>query len=211
MPFLVVVLFAIALLVAGVGIRSGFSESNEKQQVTIQKMAASSRSAIDDLLRRIETRQAPEKKMGAMCYDVMGPPEYSEYVCPLDGSKSVYKSEDYVISDLISKIDGMRRLVAHLNSLTKLARFALDEKRLCHACSPGLDAGERYISLSVIYPDGKQHTAQNIGIEDLWILEAFFGNKLSYTSFQDAQVPLKDKLGRIKELLGTEDAAGDPE
>jgi hypothetical protein len=210
MPFLVFVLFVVALLVAGFGIKSGFSESNEKQQVTSQKVAASSRSALNGMLRRIETKEVPERKMGAMCYEMAALPEYGEYVCPLDGSKSVYDNSDYKVRGLIDKIDDMRRTVARLNSLTDLARFALDEKRLCHACSPGLGADERYVSLSVTYPDGKQHTAQKVDIEDLWILAAFFENKLSYTSFQDAQVPLKDKLGRIKELLGTEDAAGDP-
>jgi len=201
---LLLVVFFVLIIAAGIHVRSGFSQEAREKQVTSEKVAGSSRAAIRTMLRQVENRPAPETRPGAMCYKVAAPPEYQEYVCPLDAEKSVYQREDYEVYGLAKNIEGMRRTVKNMNSVTQLAVFELDESRMCHVCSPDLEDEERHVSLVVRYPDGKEHRTEKIKIDDLWVLEAFFRQKPIYSSWRDAQLPVKDKMGRIKELLGLE-------
>jgi len=204
MPFIVILVLMISLFVLGVGMKSSFSQPKEEKTVTSQKITNSSRAEIEAMLKQIETKNAPKGKMGAMCYDMAAPPEYQEYVCPLDGEKTVFNRKDNEAYESASGVVEMRRLVERLNSITNLAKFNLDEKRLCHICSPDIKSNERYIALVTKYPDGKEYRYDKISNEDLTILVSFFDKKLNYEGSFGEEIPLKKEIGRIRKLLGTE-------
>lgn len=203
MPFLLILVLIFTLLVAGVGIRRGFAESPNGQKPISQKIAGSSRDKIKGMLKRLERKKAPEEKMGAMCYKVAAPAEYLEYICPLDGEKTVYDRKTGGSAYwVIDQIEELRRLTKQLNLTTNLAKFDLDERRFCHSCFPNLTPEERYVSLVTKYPDGKQFVYDKISPQDLRIMIGFFEQKLSYKDAQDMELSLKKYSGKIKEILG---------
>ena len=98
----------------------------------------------------------------------------------------------------------MKRLIEHINSVTNLAEFILDEKRLCHICFPNIKTNERYAYLITKYPDGKEYRYNKVVVEDLRILVGFFEKKLFYKTSYDEEMPLKNEVKRIREILGIE-------
>jgi len=202
MPLIVIFILVFSLFVLGVGVKSSFSQAKENRTVTSQKITNSSQAEIENMLKQIDTKTAPEGRMGAMCYEMAVPIEYQEYVCPLDGQKTAYNRKDYDIYELVASITEMRRLVEHLNSMTNLAKFQLDEKRLCHSCFSNIPIKERYVTLITKYPDGKECLYEKVTLEDLRILVGLFEKKLLYNSDRDAEIPLKNVIGKIEEILG---------
>jgi len=206
MAFIVFVFLIAVFLVAGISVRSGFSQEGSAKQVTSEKVAHSSRGEIAEMLRQVEVREAPVAKFGAMCYEMAAPPEYAQYICPVDGEKSAYKwQDDYQTYSFVTEVLEMRRFLSRVNAVTDLASFILDESRMCHICAPHLKNEERGITLLVLYPDGRQHRYEKVRLEDMRILLAFFEEKLSYPSERDSEVPLKGKMDQIKKLLGLDD------
>lgn len=202
MPYVVIAVVLIFFSVI-VGIRRSFAQGSEKPLVTSQKVTGSTRGQLNEMLKLIEAKDAPEQKMGAMCYKVAVSPEYQEYVCPIDAEKTIYdtkKADSYwIVKDIVE----MRRLPARINAATDLADISLDERRLCHKCMPPLTADQRYVSLVVKYPDKREYVYEKVTVTDLRILLGFFEKKLTYTTDNDAEIPLKGELGRIKKMLGT--------
>ncbi len=204
MPLIVIFILIFSLFVVSVGVKSSFSQLNNVKPVTSQKISNSSRAEIENMLKQIEKKNAPARKMGAMCYKVAMPPEYQEYVCPVDGEKTVYGRKDSDTYWRIKNIVEMRRLAEYLNSLTNLVKFKLDEKLLCHKCSPDIKAEEKHVFLITEYPDGRKYQYEKVSIEDLRILAGFFEHKIYYKTDNDAELPLKEESGRIKRILGVE-------
>ena len=202
MLLVVIFILVFSLFVLGVGVKSSFSQSKNEKPITSQKISNSSRAEIEDMLKQIETKTAPEGKMGAMCYEMSMPLEYQEYVCPVDGQKTAYNRKDQDIYELVASTVEMKRLVEHLNSVTGLAKFKLDEKRLCHTCSPDIKTNERYVTLITKYPDGREYLYEKVMLEDLRILVGFFEKELIYKSDSDAEIPLKKEIGKIEKILG---------
>ena len=205
MPFMLILIFTICLLIAGVGISNSFSQGSEKRPVTSQRIVNSSRSEIENMLKQIEKKDAPAMKMGAMCYEPVMSAEYEEYVCPLDGEKTVYDQKIANAPVSIRNIVEMRRLVEQINSETNWADLKLDESRLCSKCFPGLKSEDRYVLLVTKYPDGREHVYSKVSTEDLRILVGFFEEKLFYKTSTDGEVPLKDRAAQIREMLGTQE------
>jgi len=136
-----------------------------------------------------------------MCYDTAAPISYEEYVCPLDGEKSIY-SQTSAPGRLTDNIIPMRRLTEQLNKISKTEQFSLDEKRLCGKCSPDLTPQERDISLVVKHKDGKTTTTKVVSLTDLRMLKSFLEKKVTYANDLGIELPLKDKMLRINALLG---------
>jgi len=203
MPYVVIAVVLIFLSVIGIGISKSFSQARAKPPVTSQKVTGSTRGQLDEMLKLIEAKDAPERKMGAMCYKVAVSPEYQEYVCPIDAEKTIYDTKKADAYWIVKDIVEMRRLLARINAATDLADISLDERRLCHKCMPRLAADQRYVSLVVKYPDKKEYVYEKVTAIDLRILLGFFEKKLTYTTDNDAEIPLKGELGRIKKMLGT--------
>lgn len=202
MPFFVIFILVFSLFVLGVRMKSSFSQVKEEKTVTSQKITNSSRAEIEDMLKQIGTKKAPERREGAMCYKMALPPEYQEYVCPIDGEKTVYDKKDINAYWRIRNIVEMRRLVEHINSVTNLAHLKLDESKLCSKCFPDLKSEDRHVSLVTKYPDGKKHIYSKVFVDDLRILVGFFEKKLFYKTNNDGEVPLKNETAKIREILG---------
>ncbi len=186
----------LVLFFVGLGVCRVYAKANTDKPVTSGKVTAASRSEIEQLLKNIEQKPAPVEKMGAMCYKPSAIKEHVEYICPLDGEKTVYANGQW------GNMDQLRRQVQQLNSVTKLAVFKLDEKRLCHKCSPKLKQDDRYASLITRYPDGQEVRYDRVTTYDLRLLTGFFEKQLFYTTSNDGEVPLKEQLPHIRQMLG---------
>lgn len=205
MSFIAIVILAVFLLVAGIGMSISFWKRPEMKPVASQQIINSSRSEIEDMLQQIQRKKVPELKMGAQCYSPGNIAHNQEYVCPRDGEKTVYAVKDQGIPWVISQIVGMRRIAEHINSITDLASLRLDESRLCNKCFPDLRSEDRYVSLITKYPDGREHLYPKVSADDLRILVGFFEKKLVYETDQEWERPLKDQAAKIREMLGEEE------
>jgi len=165
-------------------------------------IACSGRDFISKRIKDISFKKVPKiEDIRAMCYDMAEPEPFIEYICPLDGEKSIYarntKAYGYAKS-----VDQYKREIVNLNALSKDkgTEFLLDESLLCshHA----LDAKDRYLILiAKNIKTGKETRTNEISYLDLKMLIAFFGDELFYESYNNKK-PLKPKLPRIKEMLG---------
>jgi predicted RNA-binding Zn-ribbon protein involved in translation (DUF1610 family) len=154
---------------------------------------------IEKMLKRIETKKAPEAKMGAMCYSMAAPPDRAEYVCPTCGEKTLYSSDQarFVAWDLQS----CRREFASIRKSTELL-LSLDESSYCKHCDP--DAKKPQLKLSVTYEGGKVHTVSPVTEYDLRLLRDFLKGRLSYETFNEGSRPLQESTSRLRALLGVE-------
>jgi hypothetical protein len=203
MPFFIIVLVALLILIAGTGINKCFSQ-NGKDIITTKTITDSSRNEIAAMVANIERKTTPAKKMGAMCYEVAFAPEYLEYICCLDGEKTVYDRNVSNTYWMIEPVVEMRRLVDQINTSTELVKLILDEGRLCGKCSPNLEDQDRYVSLITLYSDGSQYIHDKITIDDLRKLSGFFSNRLYYETSNEGQLPLKEEIPKLKTILGIE-------
>ncbi|MBF0595686.1 MAG: hypothetical protein HQL22_12080 [Candidatus Omnitrophica bacterium] len=176
-------------------------EAKSRQTVTSEKVQTMSREDIQRALKRIESNNPPPQKMGAMCYDMVGPPDNFEYVCPVDGEKTVYSRKSKAFEQA-TELQGLRGSIEILRPLAKGVSISLDERRLCNKCNPSLSDAERYATLVLQYVDGRTVRTDRATPEDLRYLIGFFSGGLSYKTFTDGQEPLKSVEERLKQLLG---------
>jgi hypothetical protein len=198
------VLVGVAVLfgVAGVG-RSAAGEPAAQQPLTTRRVKSMSQDKIRELLGKIETRKAPEPKMGAMCYDMAAPPARAEYVCPTCGEKTLYVKED--AWNVQWTVESCRRQWLQLKGTTELS-LALDESSYCSHCRPA--AKKHEMGLIVTYADGAAHTNAPITEGDLRILQSFLKGELSFKTGNDGTMPLKAELPRLRQLLGVAGGTG---
>lgn len=173
--------------------------------VTRQTLRSLSREQVEKKLKAVETRTAPEPKMGAMCYEMAAPPDRAEYVCPKCGEKTLYAADHAQF--VTWELEACRREFDGLHRASDLA-LALDESSLCAHCSPA--ATEHHLALVVRYADGSSRTTAPVSHDDLRILRAFLKGELVYTTSNDGSAPLKDELPRLRTLLGIEGSAANP-
>ena len=200
MPFFLVCILVVSLFIFGC-MKGGYSLTGNTKTVSSEEVSNTSRAEIEKMLKRVERKDAPEE-YEVLCYAAGPPtnPEIVEYVCPLDGEKTVLRDQRGAPGyNAASKIIDMRRLVEDLNSKTTLAKFSLDERRLCHTCFPGMTIHQRFVTLVTKYPDGREVRYDYVVLEDLVILEAFLNKKLSYGG---ENRPLKSQIGKIRYMLG---------
>lgn len=222
MPLVIVFMLIFSLFVLGVGVKSIFSKTDDENVVTSQKISNSSRGEIEKMLKRIEIEKVPASASGRTCYMPSLSGEYQEYVCPIHGEKTVLNKVNG--NDFVSNIVEIRRSVDRLNSITNLARFRLDEKKLCRICSPNIGEEQRHITLITRYPDGKEHVYEGVSLDDLQVLEAFFKSGVFYVAGPgenlgdegetkaevvsppplglEADSMLKEGVSKIEEILG---------
>ena len=177
------------------------SQGDAPPSVTAERVQGMSREDIRRALTKIETNTPPPRKMGAMCYDMVGPSDMFEYVCPIDGEKTVYARNAPAFGQA-TELQSVRELINRLRPLTGRIAVTLDERRLCSRCEPAVTDQERYVSLLLKYPDGEVVRTDRVTTEDIRYLIGFFSAGLSYPTFTDGQEPLKSVEGRLKQLLG---------
>ena len=153
------------------------------------------------LLRGLEKAPAPEPKMGAMCYEPIGRPDRVEYVCPTCGEKTLYTND--VARQVSWELEGCRREMKEIGKAAG-ASIVLDESNLCRKCKP--NAEKQTLQLVVTHEDGTSCTTSVVSQEDLRKLRDFLKGKLSYTTFNDGEAPLRSDAGRLQELLGIKSA-----
>ena len=77
----------------------------------------------------------------------------------------------------------------------------LDEKAYCRNCQPTAEAHPAAV-LVVRLPDGSQTRTEDFTEDDLGLLRDFFAGKDVKVGAQDDEMPLKESLPRLRELLG---------
>ena len=157
-----------------------------------------SKGEVKRLLATIERAQAPEPKMGAMCYRMALPPDRMEYVCPTCGEKTLYEKE--VSWTWMHQLDACRRL---FKELPKHDTMTLDESSFCRKCQPGTNKPS--LRLLIRFDDGTTNVVSPVWSEDLGLLRDFLGGKLAVKGAQDFETPLKSHLPRLRQLLGVND------
>jgi hypothetical protein len=170
---------------------------------TALKVRAMTRESVRKSLRLIEAKTPPSSRMGAMCYKPVMAPEVLEYVCPLDGEKSVYSNRSEAYGQAYNAIE-IRKQADQLDLALKskgLGAYVL-EKRLCCHCMPGVNDRDRYLSLVLVYPDGRSVQTDRIFPDDIRYLMGFFSGGLTYATSNDGEEPLKAVHPRLKQLLG---------
>ncbi|MFA5139104.1 MAG: hypothetical protein WC728_07715 [Elusimicrobiota bacterium] len=183
----------------------------------VQPIKRLSRAEIAKRLGKLSKSKAVRESRGAMCYDQAMPPQRAEYVCPVCGSKTVYcggppdlrepgchRDSDGTglggqsLAQLIEwGLDHARRLIPEIRR--KGLDAVLDESTLCRKCRPdALDPGLR---LSVRYPgEAKPRPAVGVDDSDLDLILEFLKGKEQLDGPE--QTPMKEKLPRLRELLG---------
>lgn len=156
-----------------------------------------SRAEMELKLARLEAAEAPEPKMGAMCYAVSIRPLETTYVCPHCGEKTLYAQDE---ARFISwELAACRREFYQLKGVAQL-KLKLDESSFCKHCRP--KAKEHRLVLTVAYADGTAHTTAPVSHWDLQILRYFLEGRVEYRTFNDGTSPVKAALPRLRELLG---------
>lgn len=183
-------------------------------KTTVKQVQSMPRAEIESMLRKIETSEAPKPKMGAMCYAMMQPPGHAKYVCPKCGEKTLYAAKNwesvYPPSDrqleeranvefLQSGLPACRRELEAIKKASKLS-VTLDESSFCKKCQP--KAKKYGLKLTITYNDGKTHAVPSVDHSDMLLLRNFLKGQLSYETFNESSVPLKESLPRLRELLG---------
>jgi hypothetical protein len=169
--------------------------------ITVQQVDSMSRAQIEKMLQNLQQQKAPKPTMGAMCYDMAGPPPTADYVCPVCGQKTVYSKDTSFVT---WELGACRREFEPMIKTGDL-NMVLDESSFCSNCSPNADKHE--LVLKITYSDGTTHSAGGINQTDLRMITYFLKGSLSFKGLQDGTEPLKDQIPRLRELLGIEDPA----
>ncbi len=205
---LFIVMFFVAVLLAASGVRGEDSNLRKRTANTtkVSKSDSMKRSQVRERLLKLSKSVAPEKlSMGAMCYDMVGPPGRVEYVCPKCGEKTLYaskKSDDntrhYARTDFLEwELPACRKMVKQIKGLD----VRLDESQFCAKCS--LNAKNPKLVLLVHYADKDEpHRVEGINADDLRLIQEFLSGKEKHVGKQDLESPLKNYLKRLEELLG---------
>jgi hypothetical protein len=191
-------LLASGVVQAGDAPKPAPSAAPSPTAVQAAKLAALNKAELRKMLARIEQAKAPEPKMGAMCYEMVAPPERMEYVCPQCGERTLYAKD--VAWKWNFELDNCRRL---FKELPKRETMTLDESSFCRKCHPGTNAPS--LKLQIRYDNGSTNTVPNITSDDLRILAGFFFGKLEYPTANDGTGVLKKELPRLRQLLGIKD------
>ena len=205
MPWLIaLVLILGGLCWAGFAVRAQAQE--KKAPVTVEQVSNASSAEIERMLRDVETRPAPEPKMGAMCYKVAMSAPATEYVCPVCGEKTVYPLGEKQWQTPLNGLEDLRSLQAKAQEQAqrRQASVTLDEKQFCRQCLPDFTNTPQAV-LVVELPDGREQRTERVGENDLRMLRDFFAGRNVLKGPQDDEEPLKNELPRLRELLGLEE------
>jgi hypothetical protein len=191
--------FATALGAIRIRSKAGTVSGTFLNGVTLSDLGSVSYDQLEAMLDRLVTEPLPDLylSLGAMCYDPAAPPEVSEYVCPVCGEKTIYG--DFNTRFVEWELQGCRRIFDEIDAAADLD-LVLDETRFCQDCTPGAEEEPR-LYLTLVLED-RGVVSSLVDEHDLRLLESFLKGRLFYTTWNDAEEPLKPHAGRIRELLG---------
>jgi hypothetical protein len=151
-------------------------------------------------LQRLATTEAPAvKQMGAMCYEMAALPKTQvTYVCPRDGARVVYSSDEE-LGRLAKSMQALRNRVKALRE--RGLEVTLDESALCPKCArPGQPA---QVDLLVRFAgESEPHRHGGVSGEDLVVLEELLAGKLLHQADGPDPEPLRTFLPQLRNLLG---------
>lgn len=177
------------------------NDGNSTTDPQLNGEVASKKVDVDRLLKRLAEKPVPTKlSFGAMCYDMASPPERTEYVCTVCGTKTIHSVKH--LGGWDNPAISVQNYRATLEQLRKLGLDAkLDESFLCSKCKK---AGESALFLEVTINKRVVRNAL-IEVNDLRKLIAFVQGNLVWKGDQDREFPLKPELPRIRQLLGVKE------
>ena len=210
LPILAVLVFAVSVtLRAADSPKSATPAQPAKTPATqtplppAREIATFSKAKLRQMLAKIESSPAPEKKLGAMCYDMSAPPKRIEYTCPACNKKTLHvlsKKESQTRWLVSFELTFARRLISEVQKHTPAV--SLRENNFCKNCNP--KRGTPNLGITIRYDDGTDITTDNITSDDLRIILGFFSGGLAYETFSEETIPLRDDrvAQRLRQLLG---------
>ena len=172
--------------------------NTEASAMATNAIKSLSRSEIRQKLKKLsETPPPKDLKPGACCYDMAGPPNRAEYVCPKCGEKTLYTNA--VAMAVGWELPTARRTLKEVQKLSGPG-IALDESQFCRKCSPTIT--DPKLVLQIFYDSGQPHTVVGMSSRDLQLLQEFFRGTFVHDEGPRGEVPLKNYEKRLQELLG---------
>ncbi|MFH0896114.1 MAG: hypothetical protein V2A54_16905 [Bacteroidota bacterium] len=197
---------AIYIIIAAViliGSVFGFSSLNKSDNVlgkqsTVPRDTTKKVYSHDDVRKMlVDLAKQPvpkEMSMGAMCYDMAGPPARAEYVCPSCGSKTLYTENNTMTVQW--ELPKCREAMKKIKGLD----MKLDETQFCKKCS-GKKNDKPALCLVVSYDNEKPHRTCNISCDDIRLVDEFLSGNTKHIGERDSEEPLIKHSERIKLLL----------
>jgi hypothetical protein len=153
------------------------------------------KKGIHDRLVTLSKNPIPKNlRMGAMCYDISGPPDRTEYICPKCNEKTIYASDlaEFVYID----IQACRSYMKYFKGINA----KLDESQFCKKCSPDVKKPE--LCFEILYDDEKKlHISCGITNIDMQLVSEFLSGSKIHSTFNGSEEPLKDYVNRLEKLL----------
>ena len=147
----------------------------------------------EELVKRLQklAESKPPKNLaiGAMCYKPATPPRCSDCERRLD-------------------YDGTREIDLYRVPVERLRKRGLDATliapELCPTCGSALDKKKFFLAITYPdYPDSVHVELENTN--DLMIMELFLQGKDRYDAGMSGEIPLKDRVDRLRELFGVKE------
>lgn len=195
---------ALVLLGTAFGVGRGFFVAG-KNPVSLSRLIKGGREGVRLLLERVESEEAPDFIMGAMCYRPAMPPDRVEYICPVCGGRTWFGGE--IGETLHREAEPMRRVMAELEGNT-FFHAVLDETAFCSHCSGAINHEHPRFILNLVYTEGDT-VSTPVELFDLQMLVGFVKGELVFVDSYDARLPLKDGVPRLRMLLGLDRQQGE--
>lgn len=208
MPYIIAVLLLLVLLL-GITLYRGKDKLPAGDAPVIVQAGTLSRDQLAQRLRALSLTPAPTNlALGASCYKPESPPATITYVCSTCGAQTLYaiggagtpssRAADYgLIRILQQELAACRKLAAEMPEL----KLELDEAQLCEKCSPGVVKPQ--LVLVVRYADQREpHRVAGVTADDLRLIHELLAGKTKHVGPADFESALKEKLPRLRELLG---------
>jgi hypothetical protein len=153
---------------------------------------------IEQKLEELSKAPVPKSlSMGAMCYEMMMPPDTASYICPVCSSRTLYKRDFDNFWYVQGEIINCRRELEKVKGVN----IKLDESEFCKKCRPEV-TNPRLILLINIEDTEDTLRIININSNDIRVLGEFLNGDIIHKTFNDGEEPLVNYKKRIIELLG---------
>ncbi len=154
------------------------------------------RPELTDQLRALAETDPPAdlNQIGAMCYSPVALPDRAEFVCPECGLHTTYAADKAF--QILYELPVCRRTIGALAAFD----VRLDESEFCPSCGPTTDAPE--LALVVEIEGEEPVRVRGISRDDLALIVEFLEGSARHVTANDAELPLRDRIDRIRELIG---------
>jgi len=194
----------LALLGTAFGVGRGLFVTG-KGPVSVSRLLKGGREGVRLLLERVEREEAPDFIMGAMCYRPAMPPDRVEYICPVCGERTWFAGD---VGELLHReAEPMRRAMAELDG-NPFFQVLLDETAFCSHCSGALYPGNPRFILNLVYAEDDT-VRTPVELFDLQMLVGLVNGELVFADSYDARLPLRDRIPRLRAILGVDRLQGE--